>query len=1000
MKKIYSVLSTFQNWKEKVAQSMLVVGLAFSFSGSVQAQIQMIYTSDSHYGITRTNFQGSTAVDAKVVNAAMVAKMNGMSFVSFPSDNGVKAGQLVGPIDFLINTGDIANRQEAASSIQSAAASWAQFETDYLNGITLKDRSNQNTQFLLAPGNHDVTDAIGFYKTLSPAIDNTSLFNIYNYVFKPAIPKTAATYNYTTDKINYSRNIGGVHFMFVTIWPDSTNRIWMANDLASVSAKTPVVIFTHDQADIETKHLRNPNPGHTINATDKFENMVEETCKDGLAISAPSTIEQKGFASFVKLHPNIKAYFHGNDHLSKFSVYTGPDGNISLRQIGVDSPMKGVVSSVDETKLSYQLISLDSISKNMTVRECMWNPTATAGAPVQWGAGITFALSKGDSLLSIANALSEVNYTIPSWTLLKRAATLVKTLRSDSTSTAFALRDSSSTASLQIALNGLKANNMPYNICMSLNGAPTTNMGFAWFTNSGVADEQVQIVAGNSTDFSAPAFILTATGTPITKNYSIAQNMLPALAGIANNTQKSYVSNKALATGLTPNTTYSFRVGKDGAWSEVGSFTTAKTTKDKFSFIYTTDPQAQTVEMFDISQKTTHAAQLMYPNTNFWLSCGDLVETAYAVPNSEWEYEQFFQTQQDIFLKNPTAYIIGNHDKSVTKDFSYHFNTESVAFDQSKATTPGSVYSFVYGDALFMGMSYEDYGVTGYLDDLATWMRAQVAAHPEVKWRIAFYHKTMYTGSGSHQSDADGKIVREKMGPVFDELHIDLALQGHDHIYEVMGPIKGKALVANSVKNQIAVTFDSRSNLTSKLGGVFDVQNGTLYFLNNSAGKKKYEPRSQAQMAAVETDLGLSNYFGMFSGRFGQTGRPTYSNITVSTDTIEVKTFEVSDLGVSSPFDDFKVVKTTGNATAVDNTFSNGQNAVSIYPVPVKDYAYVTFKEAVSAKVAVYSISGALVKSELINGSTQIDLSKLSKGNYMLKVVSGTSHYAVKFVKE
>ena len=48
MKKIYSVLSTFQNWKEKVAQSMLVVGLAFSFSGSVQAQIQMIYTSDSH----------------------------------------------------------------------------------------------------------------------------------------------------------------------------------------------------------------------------------------------------------------------------------------------------------------------------------------------------------------------------------------------------------------------------------------------------------------------------------------------------------------------------------------------------------------------------------------------------------------------------------------------------------------------------------------------------------------------------------------------------------------------------------------------------------------------------------------------------------------------------------------------------------------------------------------------------------------------------------------
>jgi len=54
----------------------------------------------------------------------------------------------------------------------------------------------------------------------------------------------------------------------------------------------------------------------------------------------------------------------------------------------------------------------------------------------------------------------------------------------------------------------------------------------------------------------------------------------------------------------------------------------------------------------------------------------------------------------------------------------------------------------------------------------------------------------------------------------------------------------------------------------------------------------------------------------------------------------------------------------------------------------------------VSAKVEIYSISGVLAKSELINGSTQIDLSKLSKGNYMLKVVSGSSNYAVKFVKE
>jgi len=955
-------------------------------------QIGMIYTSDSHYGITRANFQGAATVDAHIVNAALVAKMNGMSSVLFPADNGIKAGQTVGAIDYVINTGDVANRSESASGYQSSAASWTQFAADYINGITLKNRYNQNATLLLAPGNHDVSNAIGYYKTLSPAIDKTSMVNIYNLMMNPTTPKTTSDYNYTTDKINYSKNIGGVHFMFVTLWPDSTNRIWMANDLASISATMPVVIFTHDQPDIETKHLRNPNGTHTINSTDKFENMVEETCKDGLTVSASSAIEQRGFASFVKAHPNIKAYFHGNSNWNQFYTYTGPDNNIALRTIRVDSPMKGEPSATQENKVSYQVITLDSISKNMTVRECLWNPTSTAGAPVQWGASITFALSKADSLTSVANSLDEASYTIPSWTALKKAVV------------AATAKDSASTVQLQLAINNLKTSEIPYSVNMSINGEPTTRMAFSWYTNQGAAKGKVQLVAGKGaveSAFETPAFTINADTTCFTTNYCVSGNSLSSLAGIANNTQKSYSSHKALITGLSPNTTYSFRVGNDGAWSSVGSFTTAKTTKEPFSFVYTTDPQANTTEMFDISQRTTHVAQSMYPNSNFWLSCGDLIETSGST-NSEWEYEQFFQTQQDIFMKNPTAYIIGNHDNSTNKNFTRHFNTSCPAFDAAKSTTPGSIYSFVYGDALFMALNYENYSTSGQFDSIANWMRRTVAANPNTKWRIAFYHKTMYTGSGSHQSDADGKACREAMTPVFDELHIDLALQGHDHIYEVMGPIKGKALVANAVKNSISVTFDAATNVTAKMGGVFNVQDGTMYFLNNSAGKKKYVPRSQADMngTTVATATGLTNYFGMFSGRFGQNGLPTFSNISVSSDTIDIKTYEVNDSGVANLFDGFKVVKTNNFTTGISNTSVDGQNVVSIYPVPVKNYAYVNFKNDVNAKVTIYSVTGVLVKSQSIMGTSQVDLSSLASGSYLLKVVSDSGSYAVKFIKE
>ena len=992
MKKNYFLPGTFQKWKENVVQSMLIAGATLLFTGTVNAQIQMIYTSDSHYGITRANFQGATNVDAHIVNAAMVAKLNGMSNLSFPNDNGFNAGQVVGPIDYVINTGDLANRQEsAAPAIQSAAASWAQFSTDYLSGLTLKNKFNQNTPVLLAPGNHDVSDAIGFYRAMNPLKDNTSMFNIYNYVFNPTTPKNASTYNYTTDKINYSKNIGGVHFMFVTLWPDSTNRIWMNNDIATVSAKTPVVIFTHDQPDIETKHLHNPNGIHDINGTDKFENMVEETCKDGLTVSASSAIEQRGFASWVKAHSNVKAYFHGNSNANEYYVFKGPDNNIALRTIRVDSPMKGNISATDETKLSYQVVSLDSVSKNMTVRECLWNPTAINGAQVQWGATITFALSKVDSLLSVANSLTDINFTTPSWTLLKRAVT-----------SATSLKDSTSTVALQNALNGLKGKDFPYSIVSSINGNPTSRLGFAWFTNVGVNGGKVEIIQGSATDYNAfatPLLSINAKCDSVKNlNYNVSANGLLTLAGIADNTKKSYMKNKALATGLTPNTTYSYRVGKTGAWSEIGTFTTAKTTKDKFSFVYITDTQAQTDAMFNTTQTTTHAASAMYPGANFWLGCGDLIESSGSA-NSEWEYEQFFQTQQDIFLKKPFASVIGNHDFTTNKNFTHHFNTDSIGFDYAKSTVPGSIYSFVYGDALFMALDYEDYGVAGQLDSIGNWMRRQVAANPATKWRIAFYHKTMYTGSSSHQSDTDGKTVRDKLAPVFDELNIDLALQGHDHVYEVMGPIKNKTLVANAVSNLITVTFDAVNNVSAKNGGIFNVKNGTLYFLNNSAGLKKYLPRSQSQMAGVESGLGLTNYFGMFTGRFGQGNNPTFSNITVSTDTIEIKTFEVSPTGVSSLYDSFRVVKSNAT-TAVDNIFANGQNAVSVYPVPVKNFATINFKEAVDAKVEVYSLNGSMVKSQLIHGSAQINLQQLPKGVYTLKVVSGTSNYAVKFVKE
>ena len=97
--------------------------------------LQFTFTSDAHYGIKRKTFRGDNAVDGHTVNDAMINEMNKLPATRLPLDNGVNAGKLTGPIDYVIEGGDVANRMQIPG--QSDAASWSQFSMDYINGITL-----------------------------------------------------------------------------------------------------------------------------------------------------------------------------------------------------------------------------------------------------------------------------------------------------------------------------------------------------------------------------------------------------------------------------------------------------------------------------------------------------------------------------------------------------------------------------------------------------------------------------------------------------------------------------------------------------------------------------------------------------------------------------------------------------------------------------------------------------------------------------------------------
>jgi hypothetical protein len=373
------------------------VGAAQSSPPADSTPLQFIVTSDVHFGITRKAFRGDSNVSAARVNAAMIRQMNTMPALVLPLDGGVGAGRRVGSITMLAITGDLANRAE--EGLPTAAESWAEFRGAFIDSLRLCDAAGRPSRLMLVPGNHDISNAIGYPRPLYPGPDASSAAGIFNLMMQPAVPLTPQNYDYARDRVHVSTDFGGVHCAFLNIWPDSAERAWLARDLARVSNATPVLLLAHDPPVGDPKHFRNPFGAHDINAVDRFENLLSETYQDGVPLPPagaakepdnprpPTEAEQRALGVFLQGHPNIRAYFHGHNNFNEFYDWVAPDASVRLPAFRVDSPMKGAQSATDETRVSFQLVTLDAQHVRLTVREILWNSAPLdPTAPIRFGA--------------------------------------------------------------------------------------------------------------------------------------------------------------------------------------------------------------------------------------------------------------------------------------------------------------------------------------------------------------------------------------------------------------------------------------------------------------------------------------------------------------------------------------------------------------------------------------------------------------------------------------
>lgn len=437
----------------------------------------------------------------------------------------------------------------------------------------------------------------------------------------------------------------------------------------------------------------------------------------------------------------------------------------------------------------------------------------------------------------------------------------------------------------------VKPNNNPNRIITTFNGNTQTQMGFNWYTTDPFDDAKVWV--STSEDLS-DATVFEAEATEVSNRYAERtadgyyiyadlevdeegnpvedENGKPVINGYYTDEGKegpqwtsgdevgslelidvTEYSYKAVATDLEPNTTYYYQVGSEaGEKSEIGTFKTSGEAGDAFTFIQYTDTQnaywnENVRNEAAFGADTIKQALEVAAETDFVLHTGDLVETA----EVEDEWVDVFSKSEEFWLKQPLAVAAGNHDECalnqgdpvVAEKFNEHINVP-VTNDKISG---GSYYSFDYNGVHFVVANTNDNKESednpegkAIGEEQLTWIKDDIKQAREngAEWVILSYHKPLFSKSYHSLQDEDVQKVREEFMQTIDELDVDLALQGHDHV------------ISTTKSLNFVPTDENFSNATIDEAEVVQGEDnieyyknpkGTVFVLPNTSGTKAYD---------------------------------------------------------------------------------------------------------------------------------------------------------------
>ncbi|MBK9259239.1 MAG: metallophosphoesterase [Polyangiaceae bacterium] len=223
--------------------------------------------------------------------------------------------------------------------------------------------------------------------------------------------------------------------------------------------------------------------------------------------------------------------------------------------------------------------------------------------------------------------------------------------------------------------------------------------------------------------------------------------------------------------GLSPGTTYDYKVTASGTESASASFTTAPAENKPFKFVVYGDNR---------SDASTHAAivrMIEKAPADFLVHTGDMVQTG----DNASEWQEFFQIENKLLASRCIFVAVGNHELTTpdpTGQVTFLRYFASVEDDGRER--PHLYGSFRWANTRFFMLNAMD----TWTGDEREWLKSELASamnEPGLVHRIVVLHHGPFS-SGRHGNNV--RLHRNGIVDILRDHKVSLVLAGHDHLYD------------------------------------------------------------------------------------------------------------------------------------------------------------------------------------------------------------------------